>query len=60
MDEQALTRSACRIFGHIWGRPEYAAYRAPSSRGVGAGVGALRIRRQRTCTRCGNVEALER
>ncbi len=53
LDPKELARSACRIFGHKWERPRYAAHRDRLE-------GRLRIRRQRTCSRCGDVEAVER
>lgn len=59
MLDKELSRSACRIFGHMWEPPKYAAYRYRAQRTLGAGSG-LTIRRQRRCSRCGEVEAVER
>lgn len=56
MLDKELSRSACRIFGHRWESPKYAAY---TRRTLGAGSG-LMIKRQRRCLRCGEVEAVER
>jgi len=53
LDAKELARSACRIFGHRWERPKYAAHKDRSG-------ARLRIRRQRSCSRCGEVEAVER
>jgi len=53
LDPKELARSACRIFGHRWERPRYAAHKDRLE-------GRLKIRRQRTCSRCGDVEAVER
>lgn len=62
LGDKELSRSACRIFGHSWERPRYVAYtyadrnydrdEVPGTR--------LKIRRQRTCSRCGEVEKVER
>lgn len=57
MLDKELSRSACRIFGHRWEPPKYAAYRARRTLGAGSG---LIIKRQRRCSRCGEVEAVER
>lgn len=51
--DKELARSACRIFGHSWERPRYVAYKEV----LGA---RLKIRRQRACSRCGEVETVER
>lgn len=57
LDAAELARSACRVFGHRWERPKFAASRRAEYDDRGA---RLRIRRQRTCSRCGETEVLER
>lgn len=57
MFDKDLSRSACRIFGHRWEPPAYAAYRVRRGAAVGTG---LKIKRQRRCARCGEVEEAER
>lgn len=59
--DKELSRSACRIFGHNWERPRYVAYTYDRSYDREEVSGTrLKIRRQRTCSRCGEVEKVER
>lgn len=62
LGDKELARSACRIFGHSWEQPRYVAYTyAAHTYGELEVAGTrLKIRRQRTCSRCGEVERVER
>jgi hypothetical protein len=53
VDEADLARSACRIFGHTWGRTGYRAYPHPYT-------GKLTIVKARRCERCGEEQRLEK
>lgn len=51
-NDRELAQSACRIFGHQWGRTRYRAY-------IDTYSGKLVIRKTRSCKRCGEVQAVD-